>query len=285
MMVQKQRVAKGVEGFKRIVDAMKVTSTDFKGSKGTIELTDTDVYFVNALRRVMIADLPKLAIQDVIIYDNTSPLFDEIIAHRLGMIPIPTDLRLLVFRNDCTCKGKGCPSCTVRYTLSKEDEGPVLSGDLQPETEQWAIQEDKIPIVELGKDQRIILEVEAVLGRGRGHAKWQAVQAPTYRMKTEITFDVKRIEDVKEFIKELPAGIVELKNNKVVLLDVTRLPVLQSAYDKIDDDFLTISRDQHTLSFSFETDGAFSAKDALQESIKILKSKFDEFSTLLKDIK
>jgi DNA-directed RNA polymerase subunit D len=285
MMVQKQRVAKGVEGFKRIVDAMKVTSTDFKGSKGTIELTDTDVYFVNALRRVMIADLPKLAIQDVIIYDNTSPLFDEIIAHRLGMIPIPTDLQLLIFRNDCTCKGKGCPSCTVRYTLSKEDEGPVLSGDLQPETEQWAIQEDKIPIVELGKDQRIILEVEAVLGRGRDHAKWQAVQAPTYRMKTEITFDVKRIEDVKEFIKELPAGIVELKNNKVVLLDVTRLPVLQSAYDKIDDDFLTISRDQHTLSFSFETDGAFSAKDALQESIKILKSKFDEFSTLLKDIK
>ncbi|MBU0496638.1 MAG: hypothetical protein KKC68_06945, partial [Candidatus Thermoplasmatota archaeon] len=134
-------------------------------------------------------------------------------------------------------------------------------------------------------DQRIILEVEAVLGRGRDHAKWQAVQAPTYRMKTDLSFDAKRIDDVKEFISELPTGIVELKNNKLVLLDETRLPVLQSAFDKVDDDFLTISRDEHTVSFSFETDGAFSAKDALQESIKILKQKFEEFSTLLKDVK
>ena len=197
---------------------MKVAATEFKGNKGVVELEDADVCLINALRRVMIADLPKLAIDDVIIYDNTSPLFDEIIAHRLAMIPIPTDLQLITYRDECTCKGKGCPSCTVRYTLSKEEEGPVYSGDLQSEDESWAIQDDKIPIVELGKEQRIILEVEAVLGRGKDNAKWQAVQAPSYRMKTLLEYDEKRLDDIKEFIDDLPQGIVELKGKKLELV-------------------------------------------------------------------
>ncbi len=65
------------------------------------------------------------------------------------MVPIPTDLSLLTFKDECVCKGKGCPNCTVRYTLSKEGEGTVYSGDLQPAEKSWAITEDKIPIVEL----------------------------------------------------------------------------------------------------------------------------------------
>ena len=70
---------------------MKVKTIELKGNKGVLKIEGTDVYFVNALRRVMLSELPKLAIDEVIIYDNTSPLFDEIIAHRLGLIPIPTD--------------------------------------------------------------------------------------------------------------------------------------------------------------------------------------------------
>ena len=120
MMEPKSKVESGVVEFKGTLIYMKVAATEFKGNRGEIKVSDTDVYFLNSLRRVLVAELPKLAIDDVIIYDNTSPLFDEIIAHRLGMIPIPTDLRLLNYRDECTCKGKGCPSCTVRYTLSKE---------------------------------------------------------------------------------------------------------------------------------------------------------------------
>ena len=143
---------------------MKVNIVDLKPKKAVIKLEDTSTYFVNSLRRIMISELPKLAVEDVVMYDNTSALFDEIIAHRLGFVPIPTDLSLLSYRDECVCKGKGCPNCTVRYTLSKEGEGIVYSGDLQPAEKTWAITEDKIPIVELFGDQRIILEVEAVLG-------------------------------------------------------------------------------------------------------------------------
>jgi DNA-directed RNA polymerase subunit D len=264
---------------------MKVKTLELKGNKGVLKIEGTDVYFVNALRRVMLSELPKLAIDEVIIYDNTSPLFDEIIAHRLGLIPIPTDLRLVTFRDECKCQGKGCPSCTVRYTLSKEEEGVVYSGDLQPEHKSFAIKEDKIPIVELAKDQRIILEVEAILGTAGDHAKWQMVQAPTYKMDVSLEFDKKRIEEVKDFLKDLPKDIVELNGNKLKMKDLSKLPVLESYIDNFKVDFITIHRDKQTLTFSFETDGALSAKDALKESVDILIKKYDEFATLLKKLK
>lgn len=263
---------------------MKVKTVELKGNQGVLKIEDTDLYFVNSLRRVMLAELPKLAIDDVIIYDNTSALFDELIAHRLGLIPIPTDLHTLVFRDECKCEGKGCPSCTVRYTLSKEGDCVVYSGDLQPEHPSFAITETTIPIVELMKDQRVILEVEAVLGRGRDHAKWQVVLAPRYRMETKIMVDKKRINEVKAFIEELPKDLVELKGDKLELKDPSQEKILESYLEKHKVDFIAITKDPSKLLFRFETDGSMSAKAALQESVNILAKKYEEFRGLLKDL-
>jgi len=58
---------------------MKVKSIELKGNKGSVRLEDTHPYFVNTIRRIMLSELPKLAIDDVIIYDNTSPLFDDVV--------------------------------------------------------------------------------------------------------------------------------------------------------------------------------------------------------------
>jgi DNA-directed RNA polymerase subunit D len=263
---------------------MKVKTVELKGNKGTLRIEDTDVYFVNSLRRVMLAELPKLAIDDVIIYDNTSPLFDEIIAHRLGLIPVPTDLKILAFRGECACGGKGCPTCTVRYTLSKEGEGVVYSGDLQPEHPSFAITETKIPIVELTKDQRVILEVEAVLGRGRDHAKWQTVLAPRYRFDATLSFDKKKLNDVKALVKDFPEGLVEFKGDKLHLKDNSKVALLKTYLEKSDEEMITITKDPTKMTFTFETDGSMSAKEALVESAAILSKKYEEFLKLLKDI-
>jgi DNA-directed RNA polymerase subunit D len=266
---------------------MKVKTVELKGNKGVLKLEDTDLYFVNSIRRIMLAELPKLAIDDVIIYDNTSPLFDEMISHRLGLVPVPTDISLLSFRKDCKCSGKGCPTCTVRYTLSKEGECVVYSGDLQPEQPSFAITETLIPIVELAKDQRIILEVEAVLGKARDHAKWQVVLAPRYSMETTITFDKKRLSDVKSFIEELPKELketVEIKADRIELKDPSKFSFLQTEIDANKDDLITITKDPTKLTFCFETDGSMDAKTALKESINILTKKYEEFRGLLKDL-
>ncbi|MBN2602593.1 MAG: DNA-directed RNA polymerase subunit D [Candidatus Thermoplasmatota archaeon] len=264
---------------------MKVVNAEFKHKKGVIHIEGTAPYFINSLRRIMIADLPKLAVDDVIIYDNTSALFDEIISHRLGLIPIPTDLELLIFRDECSCKGKGCPNCTVRYTLSKEGAGVVYSGDLQPAEKSWAIKEDKIPIVELFNDQRLILEVEAVLGRGKTQAKWQAVQAPGYKFMPTINFDKKKINEVKEFVKTLEDGLLTLKGEKLEILDIDKISVLEFYLHKNNVDFIEIKRDNTNIIFSFETDGALSAEDALINSLKILEEKYADFGKLLDKLK
>ena len=264
---------------------MKFDVVDLKPKKAVLKFEDTSPYFINSIRRTMIADLPKLAVNNVIIYDNTSALFDEIISHRLGLVPIPTDLSLLTFKDECVCKGKGCPSCTVRYTLSKEGEGTIYSGDLQPAEKSWAITEDKIPIVELYGDQRLILEVEAVLGRGRDHAKWQPVQSPGYEMDTIIEFDKKRKTDLDKFIAKLPKDLVQIKGDRLEVKDKSKLVLLEYHIDKEKADFITMKKDQSKITFTFETDGALSTKNAISEAATILHGKYKEFGKQLKTLK
>lgn len=264
---------------------MKIEVIELKPKKIILKIEGIKPYLVNSIRRILLSELPKLAIDDVVIYDNTSALFDEIISHRLGLIPIPTDLDILNFRDECVCEGKGCPNCTVRYTLSKENEGTVYSGDLQPAEESWAIKEDNIPIVELSKDQRLILEVEAILGYAKNHAKWQSVISPSYRFNPIIEIDKKKINEIKEFITKLPSDLVNLKKDKIEINDINKLPILESYINKEKIDFINIKKDPNSIIFSFETDGSMDANIALLKSIDILKQKYNEFSKLLKKIK
>jgi len=263
---------------------VKVEVVKLKEDYAKLKIYDTAPYFVNALRRVMLADLPKLAIEDVIVYDNTSPLFDEIIAHRLGMVPLKTDLGVLVPRDKCSCGGKGCANCTVRYTLSKEGPGVVYSGDLQPENERWGVVDPKIPIVELSEGQRLILEVEAVLGRGRDHAKWQAVQAPGYKYYPVIEIDQSKLDEEsrKRCVEVCPKKILVEKEGKLVVTDVEKCSLCKSCEEVCEPGAITVKGDETRFIFSFETDGSLSAKEALVESTKILEEKYKEMEKLLK---
>lgn len=258
---------------------VKVDFIDLKERSAKLIISDTKPYFVNALRRIMLADLPKLAIEDVIFYDNTSSLFDEIIAHRLGLIPLPTDLKLLVPRDKCTCGGKGCPNCTVRYTLSKEEPGMVYSGDLQPEKEMWAVVDPNIPIVELFEGQRLILEAEAILGRGRDHAKWQAVQAPAYKFypKIEINQDKLDRETIDKCIAICPRNVFAEEDGKLVVKEVERCSLCRSCMEVCEEGAIKVTGDDTKFIFKFETDGSLSARDALIGSARILEEKYKDF--------
>ncbi|MFA7073360.1 MAG: DNA-directed RNA polymerase subunit D, partial [Methanoculleus sp.] len=143
---------------------------DERVAKFTISSVSTS--FANMLRRAMMSEVPTLAIEDIRIYDNTSVLFDEMLAHRLGLIPLRTDLDRYVTRAECTCEGAGCPVCTATYTLSVEGPKTVYSSDLIPQDPDAAPAEEEIPIIDLDKDQKVVLEAYAVIGTGKEHAKW-----------------------------------------------------------------------------------------------------------------
>jgi DNA-directed RNA polymerase subunit D len=137
--------------------------------------------YVNALRRLSISEVPTLAIDDVIILENSSVMHDEAIAHRLGLIPLRTDLDRFVMPNDCDCKSTlGCSKCRVLLVLDSEANEKtkvVTSGELLSEDELVKPVSRDIPIIILAPSQKLKFEAYARLGVGKDHAKWQPTSA------------------------------------------------------------------------------------------------------------
>lgn len=142
-----------------------------------IEFNDIPRQYVNALRRLSISQVPTFAIDDVVILENSSVMHDEAIAHRLGLIPLRTDLERFVMPDVCDCKSTlGCSKCRVLLVLDTESQDKtkvITSADLVSEDEVVKPVNNEIPIVSLAPGQKLKFEAYARLGTGKNHAKWQ----------------------------------------------------------------------------------------------------------------
>ena len=146
-------------------------------------LKGIDRVYANALRRFAISEVPCMAIDETVIHENSSVLYDEILAHRLGLIPLTTDLEGYILPQDCDCKTSlGCTKCRVLLVLdavATDEVKTIYSGDLVSEDTRVKPYVDNIPIIKLAPSQKIKLEAYAKLGKGRHHAKWQPVTIST----------------------------------------------------------------------------------------------------------
>lgn len=98
----------------------RVKIRELKDDYMKFELRETDASVANALRRVMISEVPTIAIDLVEIEVNSSVLNDEFIAHRLGLVPLTSDRAMAMrFSRDCdACDGDGqCEFCSVEFHL------------------------------------------------------------------------------------------------------------------------------------------------------------------------
>lgn len=164
-----------------------------KKQKGCVELelTDATPGFANALRRIMLGEIPISAIDEIKIRENNSALQDEILSHRIGLIPV---------------EGEG--------SLKMKVEGPlsVTSANLQPADGSVSIKNLEIPLVELLENQRIELTCKTAIGVGKDHAKWQAaVVSYDYKNPSKIKLCVESCSTLseEEIIKR---ALVILKN-------------------------------------------------------------------------
>jgi DNA-directed RNA polymerase subunit D len=137
--------------------------------------------YVNSLRRLAISEVPTLAIDDVVILENSSVMHDEAVAHRLGLIPLRTDPGRFVMPHECDCKSTlGCSNCRVLLVLdadANEKTLVVTSGELVSEDEMVKPVSKDIPIIALAPNQKLKFEAYARLGIGKDHAKWQPTSA------------------------------------------------------------------------------------------------------------
>lgn len=243
---------------------------------------DVTPAFANGIRRALIADVPTLSIDSVRIVENSSVMFDEQIALRLGLIPLTTP-------TDEFEEGDS-------VTLAIDVEGPATaySGDLVSSDALVQPADKNIPIIELkypetaDSPQRLELEADAVMGRGRDHAKNQGGVAVGYRHLQTVdvvgdreAFDDEPVEQntLRGFIEEREAEHAVAGNDGVEPTNGQIVPTetfdndLSERYPGKEVEVHDVS---NTFVFRVESDGSMSVDELVLAATDTLYDRADE---------
>jgi DNA-directed RNA polymerase subunit D len=213
--------------------------------------------FANGIRRAMIADVPTLSIDTVRVIENSSVMFDEQIALRLGLIPLttPDDYR---------------PDDTVTLAIDVEGPATAYSGDLVSSDEKVQPAEENVPIIDLKEDQRLEVEADAQLGYGKDHAKHQGGVAVGYR-------HLQRIEVVgekNEFESEDPEILRGVIEDDGELIDTATFD--NDLSQRYPDKELEVTDVPNAFVFDVETDGSMPIDDLVLKAAESLAARADE---------
>tara|TARA_Y100000591_G_scaffold299091_1_gene291371 strand:+ start:1617 stop:2546 length:930 start_codon:yes stop_codon:yes gene_type:complete len=273
-------------------------------NKIQVLLSKTDRSFANALRRSLISDTPKMAIdsvrfqlgtkeQDEEIWETTGPIPDEMVAQRLAMIPIPTVHDKFYFQDECpNCKDlvqadRGCLECQMIYTcvvFGTEEGRWVTAGDMKYLGEEALEIPDEyktIPITKLMKGQMIEFYATAIMGRGRDHTKWSPACGVTFhprrigilnnKTKAKILWDMDLEISAKDFNKD---GKLEDVDKVAVLSDELNHVGEGTEASRTFKDAITLEDVSGEFILSFETDGSMSPTTALMKAVEELSGRF-----------
>ncbi len=270
---------------------MEIEFSSLDDTLARFTLAGASPAFANAFRRAMIGEVPTLAIEDVRIYDNTSAFFDEMLAHRLGLIPIKTDLSTYSTQKNCTCGGAGCPGCTVTFTLSVEGPKTVLSSDLIPQDPKATPVYDNIPIVKLTKGQKLVVEARAVLNTGREHAKWQPTLVCGYKNYPVVSIS-ETCDACGNCVDECPREVLATKGKKVEIVEgklpdcsMCRLCERACLASGIGEEpAITISAESDRYIFVVESDGSLPVKEIMDRALQYIRDQSNELERQLGEI-
>ena len=218
--------------------------------------------FANGIRRAMVADVPTFSIDEVRFVENSSVMFDEMIALRLGLVPLTTPLDDFEIGD------------TVTLALDVEGPGTAYSGDLESADSLVQPADQNIPIIELkensgGDIQRLELEADAVLDTGKSHAKQQGGVSVGYRhlQRVEVVGD----DPDAEFDEQEPTilrGVIEEDGELVPTEEfdndlTNRYPGKEVAVHDVPEAFV----------FHVETDGSFSVEELVTRAVDSIEAR------------
>lgn len=220
----------------------KITKNDME-----VEVKGIDAPIANALRRILISEIPTMAIDKAILYQNTSVMHDEVLCHRLGLLPVLVDPNFFVskaaneefdesnsikFRLHVKCSRK--PEYRHKkyeqlLDLNPEDyleHSTVYADDLEwipmgNQAQQFEkvpakILHNKIIITKLRENQEVECELYCSKNIGRIHAKWSPVSTAFYRLLPDIQFNEPVVgEDAEELKQICPMGVFDIEDSIV----------------------------------------------------------------------
>ena len=219
---------------------IKIQNHDKKERKLSF-VTDMEVNLANAIRRSAL-EIPIMAIDEIEIFKNDSALYDEIVAHRMGLIPIKTDKL----------------SKEVKFKLQAKGPKIVFSSELKPNIGT----DYKLPLTILDNEQELEIVAHAKLGKGIDHIKY-APGLIFYRHNID--------PEILDFVHISEKGInydeEELKN----------MNLTEDQIDKIKK-----AKDSNELIFNIESWGQIDAKDIFIKSIDVLDKNLTELNKAVK---
>ena len=218
----------------------------------------------NGIRRAIVADVPTMSIDDVRVIENSSVMFDEQIALRLGLVPLTTPPEEFE------------PGDSVTLSLDVEGPATAYSGDLVSSDEMVQPADENIPIIDLkypetaDSPQRLQVEADAVMGRGRDHAKNQGGVAVGYRhlQTVEVVGD---LPEYSEAERNIVRGVIEEDGELVPAEEFDndlseRYPGKEVAVHDVPNAFV----------FHVESDGSMSVEDLVLGAVDSLYDRADE---------
>jgi DNA-directed RNA polymerase subunit D len=271
--LQEERRKEGKEG---IMAKLEVVSD--KNNRMTFVLKNSSPAYSNALRRIMLTEVPVMAIEEVEIAKNSSAMYDEVLAHRLGLLPLTTDLEsyeLPQSEEDITGRKA---KCTLAFTLKEKGPKTVYASDLKTGDPKVKPVYPKMPLVKLLKDQEVELTAIAILGKGVNHAKFSPGHVwYNYESKLKISGKKDLVEKYKEMYPpqifnkkgEIEEELI-LKNNLV------------DAVAHINEDLIKVDYSDKDLVFQVESWGQLPCKKMVEESLNTFNAKLDELAKIIK---
>ena len=261
---------------------MKVEIVRDDGTYSEFILRDTNPAFANAWRRAMKSHVPVLAVDYVDFYMNSSYLYDEILAHRIGLIPLKTNLDRFNLQAECVCNGEGCPSCQVSLRLNVEGPRIVYSGDFVSDDPETKPVFDNIPVIELYDGQQLMLEAVARLGFGGEHAKFQPVSVCTYRVLAGVTI-TESCSSCQKCIEICPKNVFSAKDGKVIVSDEFSCTLCRDCLKVCEEGAIELSETNDFL-FSVESVGQMDVREVAKRALNAIRSKAEEMNSLLEEL-
>lgn len=236
--------------------------------------------YANTLRRLMLGEVPTMAIEDVTFVKNDSVLYDEILAHRLGLVVLKTDLDSYKMGSVCSCKGAGCPQCQLKLSLNVEGPATVYAKDLISKDPNVVPVFGDTILVKLLEGQKLELEATAILGIGKEHSKWNPGLV-WYSNDSEIKVNNKS-KDFDAFKDKFPPQIFDAKG--AIDKKLINTASLIDACVGVNQDIVNVQFKPESFIFTVESFGALSAKEIVTRAMEVYNAQVKEFDSLVKDL-
>lgn len=243
-------------------------------------LKGIDFVTANTIRRLVVNEVPTMAIDRASVSKNSSALYDEMLVHRLGLVPFTTDLKSYTLPSECKCKGKGCSLCQLTMILKVKGPCNVYASDIKTDDAKVKPVYENILIVKLLKDQEIDLEAVAILGKGKEHMKFSP---GLLYYKSYPQIKVLQQKDGKKIYESCPRKVFKLEGDKVKVVDEKEC-ILCNACTAVSKNIEVTGSDNDFI-VTLESWGQLKPKDILNEAVKIYDDKLGEFEKLIKKLK